>query len=105
MLQYFAGCSPLARPHRRPSQNPPCLQYSGLVIFFYFYVHDGSPNNEVRALADLCAHFPPPRLLVADTDETETGACFFHPFAYRLFARALFRYKALSGELKAVARL
>jgi hypothetical protein len=32
----------------------------------------------------------------------EMGACFFHLFACRLFARALFRYKALSDELHEV---
>ena len=75
MLLYFAPCRPLARPHRRPRQNLPCLQYSGLVSFF-LNVNDGLPNSKVRALADLCAH--PPRLLVADVDETVTGA--FSPF-------------------------
>ena len=34
MLLYFAPCRPLARPHRRPRQNLPCLQYSCLVPLF-----------------------------------------------------------------------
>ena len=90
MLLYFAPCRPLARPHRRPRQNPPCLQCSGLVLFL-FYVHDGFPNSKVRALADLCAHStpppppPPPRLLVADADEAVTYAFFFHPFCLLSF--------------------
>ena len=70
----------------------------------------------------------PPRLLVADADEAATDAfSFLHPFCLLsfcphpfqvqgaefftlfacscLFARALFRYKVLSDERKAVARL
>ena len=127
MLLYFAPCRPLARPHRRPRQNLPCLQYSGFVSFFILRTRWIPKQQGASACCPLRAlHTAHPRLLVADVDEAVTCAFFFHPFcllsfcprpfqvqgaefftlfACCLFARALFRYKLLSDERKAVARL
>jgi hypothetical protein len=97
VLLYFAPCCPLARPHRRPWQNPPCLQYSGLIYFFIFTYTMSPQTMRCERLLTL--------LLVADADETVTDSFFFTLFACRLFARALFRYKVLSDGRMAVARL
>ena len=132
MLLYFAPCRPLARPHRRPRQNLLCLQYSGFVSFFILRKR-WIPKQLGASASVLCAHStqppptPPDADADADADEAVTDALFFHPFCLLpfcprpfqvqgaelftlfacccLFARALLRYKVLSDERKAFARL
>ena len=105
---------------------------SNTVSLFHFLFY-GFPNSKVRALLSSARTphrppSPPPDADAdADADEAVTDALFFHsfcllPFCPRpfqvhgaefftlfacccLFARALFRYKVLSDERKAVARL
>ena len=70
------------------------------------------PKQQGASAAVLCAHSTPPLPppppdadADADADEAVTDALFFTLFVCCLFARALFMYKVLSDEWKAVARL
>ena len=117
-------------PARITALGKTCRVFNTVALFhFLFYVHDGFPNSKVRALLSSArtSHPPPDADADADADEAVTDALFFHlfcllPFCPRpfqvqgaefftlfacccLLARALFRYKVLSDERKAVARL
>jgi hypothetical protein len=93
MLLYFAPCRPLARPHHRPRQNLPCLQYSVFVSFFILRI----PKQQGASAAVLCAHSAPPPFAPppdadadADADEAVTDALFFSPFLPVAFLPAPF---------------